>query len=445
MIKQNLHSQRFVWILAAMILLVRMPPVLAQTPPAPSNDPAQEQSASAAPTDPAQAQPTCVPAPCPPPPQPASEPRLEIYGYVMTDFGYDINQINPDWFDVMRPSKLPSFHDEFGRNGRTFAGVRQTRNGIKGYIPTKYGELKTTFEWELFGVGVDTGQTTFRLRHAYGELGHWGAGQTWSPFMDPDIFPNSLEYWGPNGMVFFRNVQVRWMPLQGDTSVTVALERPGSSQDPGLLANRIEISNAFGRFQFPDVTGDIKTSHSWGYLRAAGIYGNTRIDDLRDDAVNLDQLVNRWGVDLTSNIKTGKKSVIKLGWVIGEGVENYMNDAPVDIGPAPNFGNPVKPILAKPLPFKSLVAFWDVYWSDRWSSTIGYSQLAVANTPLQLPAEFKRGQYALTNLLWYPDENVMLGGEFQWGRRANFSDGFRVNDYKVQFSFKFSYSAKIPR
>ena len=25
--------------------------------------------------------------------------------------------------------------------------------------------------------------------------------------MDPDVFPNSLEYWGPTGMVFFRNVQ----------------------------------------------------------------------------------------------------------------------------------------------------------------------------------------------------------------------------------------------
>src|SRR5262249_12621475 len=162
---------------------------------------------------------------------------------------------------------------EFGRNGRTFVGVRQTRNGIKGYLPTKYGELKTTFEFDLFGVGQEAGETIFHLRHAYGELGHFGAGQTWSPFMDPDIFPNSLEYMGPNGVVNFRNVQVRWMPLQGDTSLTVALERPGSTQDPGILENRIELENVRGRFQFPDVSGDVKTSHSWGYLRAAALYG----------------------------------------------------------------------------------------------------------------------------------------------------------------------------
>jgi len=36
------------------------------------------------------------------------------------------------------------------------------------------------FEFELFGTGVDEGQTTFRLRHAYGEFGHFLAGQTWS-------------------------------------------------------------------------------------------------------------------------------------------------------------------------------------------------------------------------------------------------------------------------
>ena len=30
-------------------------------------------------------------------------------------------------------------------------------------------------------------------------VGQFGAGQTGSPFMDSDVFPNSLEYWGPNG------------------------------------------------------------------------------------------------------------------------------------------------------------------------------------------------------------------------------------------------------
>ena len=144
------------------------------------------------------------------------ESTFEVYGFAMLDMGHDFKQIDPNWFDTMRVTKLPSVADEFGRDDNTFAGVRQSRLGVRSSTPTAVGDLKTTFEFELFGTGVDEGQTTFRLRHAYGELGQFGAGQTWSPFMDPDVFPNSLEYWGPTGMVFFRNVQVRWMPVQGE-------------------------------------------------------------------------------------------------------------------------------------------------------------------------------------------------------------------------------------
>src|SRR5262245_6621706 len=98
--------------------------------------------------------------------------------------------------------------------------------------------MKTQFKVKLLRTGADAGQTNFRLRHAYGELGHFGAGQTWSPFMDIDVYPNSIEYWGPNGMVFFRNVQVRWMPLKGRNAVTIALERPGASADQGQFSDR---------------------------------------------------------------------------------------------------------------------------------------------------------------------------------------------------------------
>ena len=92
--------------------------------------------------------------------------RLEIYGFAMTDVGYQFKQNDPNWFDVVRPTKLPAFDEEFGEDGRTYFSVRQTRFGVKGFLPTRMGELRTTFEWELFGTGVDQGQTTLRLRHA---------------------------------------------------------------------------------------------------------------------------------------------------------------------------------------------------------------------------------------------------------------------------------------
>ena len=427
------------------LLLATTIQAVAQEASSPPLDP-QQPGTTVQPPDPCANTTPAPTQPCATQTTPAAPPenRLEVYGYVMTDFGYNFQTINPDWFDTMRPTKLPSFRDEFGRDGVTFAGVRQTRFGVKGFEPTRFGELKTTFEFELFGVGVDTGQTTFRLRHAYGELGHFGAGQTWSPFMDIDTFPNSIEYWGPNSMPFFRNVQVRWMPIQGDTRLTIALERPGSSQDPGRLADRIEIANVLARFPFPDLSGEFRWGGKRGYIEGAGIVGTTRLDDLlRNDAFNLDQTINRWGINITSNLKFGAKDVLKTGYAFGEGMENYLNDAPADIAAEPNFGEPTKPIKGDPLPFRGFLAFYDHYWSDRWSSSAGYSQLVIDNTVLQLAKEFHRGQYALANLLWYPTENSMAGGEFQWGRRTNFGDGWHFNDYKLQFSFRFNFKGVI--
>src|SRR5688572_15998208 len=166
---------------------------------------------------------------------------MDIYGFIMMDAGYNADQIDPNWYDVVRPTRLPAFENQYGPDGNFYFSVRQTRLGFKNYIQTPIGELLTHFEFEMFGTGVDAGQTTMRLRHAYAELGQFGVGQYWSPFMDIDVFPNTVEYWGPPGMAFFRNVQFRWMPIQGETRLTFALERPGASADQGNYSNRIEL------------------------------------------------------------------------------------------------------------------------------------------------------------------------------------------------------------
>lgn len=374
---------------------------------------------------------------------PAEGPSLEVYGFVMLDVGHDFKSINPNWFDTMRVSKLPSYDKQYGEDQNTFAGVRQSRLGVRAGLPTGLGVLKTTFEFELFGTGVDEGQTTFRLRHAYGELGALGAGQYWSPFMDADVFPNSLEYWGPTGMVFFRNVQVRYMPLRGTHDVTLALERPGASGDQGIYADRIELSNIRARFPVPDFSASYKYNKDWGYVRAAGMLRTIKWDDLLDDAYDLSGDATGWGINLSSNLKPTDADVIRVQFVFGEGIQNYMNDSPVDIGIVNNLADPGRPVVGEPIPITGLVLFLDHTWSDRFTSTIGYSRQDNDNTEGQAPGAFRDGQYALANLLYTPVKNVMMGGEIQWGRRQNFSDGFSSDGFKFQFSFKYNFSHKL--
>jgi hypothetical protein len=382
-------------------------------------------------TDPADSQPK--------PPK----PKLEIYGFAMMDAGYDFKQVDPDWFDVVRPVKLPARAKEFGADGNTYFSVRQTRFGAKSEVPTSAGTLKTQFEFELFGTGSDAGQTTFRLRHAYGELGQFGAGQTWSPFMDIDVFPNSVEYWGPNGMVFFRNVQFRWMPIQGESRVTLALERPGASADQGAYAGRIELQDVRPHFPMPDISGEARLGRSWGYVEAAGMVRRIKWIDNGTDAFDLSGGVWGWGVNFSSNLKAYKKDVVKLQLVYGEGIQNYMNDAPADVGTKPNPGNTVTPVTGEALPLLGIVAFYDHYWNEKFSSTVGYSRLDIDNSAGQADDAFRTGQYAVTNLLYYPVKDVMVGAEFQFGHRKNFRDGFSVPDYRIQFSFKYNFSFQV--
>jgi hypothetical protein len=373
------------------------------------------------------------------------EPRMDIYGFAMLDMGYDFGQNDPAWFDVMRPTKLPAFTNQFGFDGRFYTGVRQSRFGVKGYLPTPLGELKTIFEVELFGVGVDAGQTTFRLRHAWGELGQIGAGQTWSPFMDPDVFPNSLEYWGPNGMVFFRNVQLRWMPInKGNHQLWIALERPGASGDLGVLSGRVELQGVQARFPAPDVSARFRWGGERDYVQIAGMGRYIAWDDLtRSVTRDLGGHLWGWGVNASSNVGVGKKDAIKMQVVYGHGIENYMNDAPSDVAAVVNVGNVRTPVTGATLPVLGVVGFYDRYWSDRWSSSVGYSLVRIDNVALQNASEFHKGQYGLFNLLFYPAKNVMMGGEFQWGRRDNFRDGFSFDDYRIQFGFKYNFDYKL--
>jgi hypothetical protein len=129
--------------------------------------------------------------------------------------------------------------------------------------------------------------------------------------------------------------------------------------------------------------------------------------------------------------------------VYGEGIENYFNDAPVDVGRQRNPGNTVTPVVGNALPVLGLVAYLDHNWSSTWTTAAGYSRVDVSNSDLQAADAFRTGQYGSANLLATPAQNVTLGGEAQWARRQNFADGFSVNDFRVQFSFKYNFSYKV--
>jgi hypothetical protein len=376
---------------------------------------------------------------------PAAAPSLEIYGFGMADSIADFNQNDPNWYDVVRPSKLPNAPNQFGEDGHFYLSARQTRFGTRATLPTSNGDVTAQFEFDMYGVGADAGKETIRFRHGWGQWKWVGAGKTNTQFMDADVFPNTLEYWGPNGMLFLRNPQVFFeVYRKGDSNARIAIEAPGASGDAGVFADRVELQNVRGRFPSPDFTGHYRYADKWGYVQVGGALRYIAYDDLiPNDQYNLSGHVWGGGVAVSTGLKPTKNDLLHLQIVEGQGIENYFNDAPIDVGVQKNPGNAVTPVVGKALGDFGLTVYLDHTWNDRFTSSIGYSRVDISNSDGQAANAYKSGQYASGNLLYSPVKNVLMGGEFLWGHRENYSDGFKVSDTRLQFSFKYSFSAKI--
>jgi len=366
---------------------------------------------------------------------------LRIYGFAMVDMGYNFNQIDPRWFDALRLNRLPKYKDQFAPDGTFFFGVRQTRFGVAGYTPTKLGDLKVVYEFDMFGTGSDEGQTTMRLRYAYGELGRFLAGQATSPFMDDDAWPNTVEYWGPCGMVFYRNVQIRYAPIKtADKELFIALERPGAGADKGTISvpELPSLDSVKAQLSAPDVSAHFKKRGKWGSVQLAGIlrplkWKDTRVNNFGND---LSGSVTGWGANLSAVFNLGKSTVFRGSYVYGEGIENYMQDAPNDVGTVIN-GNSIE---GEALPVSGIVAWLDHNWNPKVWTSLGYSTVSIDNTETANgTTSYKKGQYALLTIGTTPFTNTMAAIEFQYGQREG-EDGFKADCTKIQVSFKYNFS-----
>lgn len=366
---------------------------------------------------------------------------IEVYGQIVTDAGYNFNSIDPDWFDVMRPSKLPSYPNEYGTDGNVFFSIRQTKLGIKSNTQTPLGELKTQFDFDLVGFGKDAGQTTIHIINAYGQLGKIGAGQTASPFMDLEVCPVTLDYWGPLSRVFYLNLQLRYVAIEKPhQKLILALEKPGGTADGGDYTNSIELQHVKPVFRFPNLTAQYRRAGDWGYVQIAGLLKSIKWKDADTTIYDLSGGTPGWGFNVGSVLNATKKIKFKLQGEYGKAIENYIADVTPDIGL--KSGNDLHPFQGTALPVFAFFTFAEIKWNTKLQSSVGYSMETIKNSDLQSAHAFKKGQYGLFNLRYYPVTNLMAGIEYQYGRRDNFSDGFRSNANKIQLQLKINFSYK---
>src|SRR6516162_4778127 len=226
---------------------------------------------------------------------PGTQTLLKIGGYFKTDFMYDLKPAgNPDEF-IPSSILIPTVQGVHNSN----VSVRPTRLSLDFRIPsTKLGDVRFYLEGDLFG----TNATTPRLRHAYAQVRNLLVGQTFTNFMDPDGFPDTLDFQGPNGMVNLRNPQLRYgLALTPSTTFYMSVEKPSSDV----------------QFTTPQFTSSPNTPHVDGAIRLREEFegGHFQISGLfRSIAAFLPNgrtdSVFGWGINVATGFRTfGKDNV----------------------------------------------------------------------------------------------------------------------------------------
>jgi hypothetical protein len=237
-------------------------------------------------------------------------------------------------------------------------------------------------------------------------------------------------------MSFYRNVQVRYTRVMGAHTVAVALERPATDLDAGTVGLNPTYADVVGVAKLPDLTAQYRLQGGWGWLQVAGLLRWLGYDTPGATGGSPKDNTLGYGLDVSSVFKAGPMATVRLSVLGGKGISYYLNDGGTDLA----FGGTVANPNAEAVPLLGVFAYVDLAWSERWTSSVGYSSTTVDNTALQAPNAFKQGQYASANLLWSPASALLFGPEVLWGQRTD-KDGASGTDLRVQVSLKYSFSS----
>jgi len=366
------------------------------------------------------------------------KPYIDIQAMVQLDIIYDLKQMDPKWIGGLRPSKIPIYDTDpgWGTDGQTYFSIRQSTFKFDGVLPTrhKWGNMKLHFSFDLFGMGVQAGETTIRLRLVYGEWGPFMIGRDWSTFCDLEAFPNNYDWWGPSGMILLPSNHIRYThKIRDKNTIELALEIPGSEIDPGQL-RQIDpnLLNMETKELLPDFVGRYTYRKKGGYLKAAILLRQLTYEVI---SINLDKVSQNskfgWAVNLTSGIYTfHNKGAFRLQTVIGQGYAGYNNDGGVEITPDENFEATV------PLQF-GFSAFYDYNFNKKWMSSIGFSETNQHNTAGQSDDAFHKSYYSVAQVIYQIiEDHLLIGLSLQYGQRFN-KDDTTADDERIMFSVRY--------
>jgi hypothetical protein len=358
---------------------------------------------------------------------PGTDTIFKIGGSARVDAIMDLgNSGNPNQFV---PSTIP-VPGEPGWDGgeRSALHAKGTRLSLELRRPVAWdGTLRIYSEYDFFDDSTSSAMK-FRVRHFYGQAWNFLIGQTYSAFQDIDVFPDVVDYQGPNAIVNRRQPQIRYtLPIHEDDTkllLFASIEQPEGKLDTDhdQFDGDLSVVN-----HIPDGIAGFRWEGTLGHVQGAGLFRELSYES--DNGPSDD--VFGWGVTLAAALNVFEKDKLSAQVTYGEGVARYINDLNGE-----NLDAAIENGRLKAVPAFAAMAGYTHHWSDHWRSTISGGYVKV-DAPSTLDGfTIDHTIYASTNLMWHPTNSFRMGLEYLYGHKETL-DGSERDAHRVNFVVRY--------
>ncbi|MDR2982553.1 MAG: porin [Puniceicoccales bacterium] len=292
---------------------------------------------------------------------------------------------------------------------------------------TELGALRIYYENDFYGSSND--YFSYHFRQFYAQLGNLLAGQASTTFTDDDIWPDIIDYQGPNSAAYVRQVQIRYIvPLMksGDDNMHMAfaIEQPDSEVDLTGAGAGADSKN-----RMPDFTARWRYESPRWHVQLAGLARDISYRDGDDNG----QSVFGGGLSLTGGMTVFEKDRIGAQLAYGYGIGRYFQDASGhNTDAALTSGGDLRPL-------ETLGAYltYTHHWNDQFRSSLTGGYLNIDNESGQAGDAFHRSVYASANLVWQPTRDFWVGAEVLYGYNRH-NDGNHGDAWQVQLAVNYA-------
>jgi hypothetical protein len=330
------------------------------------------------------------------------------------------NTGNPDRFVT---AQIPVEGDFFKNGGNQFnANAKGSQLSIDVRAPQIDGSPRFYYQNDFFGSGG--GELPFRVRQLYGEIYNVVLGQTFSVFEDPDAWPDTVDYEGPNSAIFARRPLVRYLwQLNKHWELNFGLEKPGAEVDTSIDPDARSVNHA------PDGGLNVRwEDKKIGHVQLGAIFRDIGVKGPIVDS----QSVLGWGLNLASSLNITENDSVQTQLTYGQGLFRYFNDDFMNNDAAFNRNGELTAIPA----FGGMVGFTHK-WNDTFRSTASYGYVELDNQFSQGPHAYHMTHYGSVNLVWQIRKRLSIGFEGLYGHKEQ-KDGADGDAFRLQLGIVYS-------